>query len=61
MRLQPYDYKIEHIVGKSNVADSLSRLCLPETEYDEYVEVLSVTMHEVQAMSLEDIKQKMTG
>ncbi|KAL7824648.1 hypothetical protein SRHO_G00344920 [Serrasalmus rhombeus] len=65
LRLQPYDYKIEHIVGKSNVADSLSRLPLPETEYNEYVEtyvdrVLSVTMHDVQAMSLEDIKQKMT-
>lgn len=65
LRLQRYDYKIEHIVGKSNVADSLSRLPLPETENNEYVEtyvnrVLSVTMHEVQAMSLEDIKQKMT-
>lgn len=65
LRLQRYDYKIEHIVGKSNVADSLLRLPLPETENNEYVEtyvnrVLSVTMHEVQAMSLEDIKQKMT-
>ncbi|XP_051804922.1 uncharacterized protein K02A2.6-like [Acanthochromis polyacanthus] len=63
LRLQPYDYKIEHIVGKSNVADSLSRLPLPETEHSDYVEkymdkVLSVTMQEVQAMSLDDIKQK---
>uniref|UniRef100_A0A3B3IAC9 ribonuclease H n=1 Tax=Oryzias latipes TaxID=8090 RepID=A0A3B3IAC9_ORYLA len=63
LRLQPYDYKIEHIVGKSNVADLLSRLPLPETEYNEYVEtyvdkVLSLTMHGVQAMSLQDIKQK---
>ncbi|KAG7453313.1 hypothetical protein JOB18_038277 [Solea senegalensis] len=32
LRLQPYDFKIEHIVGKSNVADSLSRLPFPETE-----------------------------
>ena len=39
LRLQPYDYKIEHIVGKSNVADSLSRLPLQETEDNEYVEL----------------------
>lgn len=62
--LQPYDYKIEHTVGKSNLADSLSRLPLPETQYNEYVEtyvdrVLSVTVY-VQAMNLEDIKQKTT-
>ena len=60
-RLQPYDYKIEHIAGKSNVADSLSRLPLPDTEENGYVEpyvgkVLSVTMHDLQAMTLEDIK-----
>ncbi len=65
MRLQPYDYKIEHIGGRSNVADSLSHLPLPETEDNEHVETyvdreLSVTMQEVQPMKIEDIKQQMT-
>ncbi len=37
LRLCPYDYKNEHIAGKANVADSLSRLPLPETEDNSYV------------------------
>lgn len=62
-RLQPYDYRIEHIGGKSNIADSLSKLPLAQTKDNDYVEtyvdrVLSVTMYEVQAMSLKDIKQR---
>lgn len=28
LRLQPYDFEVVHIPGKSNIADSLSRLCL---------------------------------
>lgn len=50
---------------ESHTADSLSRLPLPETEENGYVEpyvdkVLSVTMHDIQAMTLEDIKYSMT-
>ncbi|KAF7654889.1 hypothetical protein LDENG_00063750 [Lucifuga dentata] len=62
MRLHPYDYKIEHVTGKSNVADSLSRMPLPDSEYQEYVDtyvdrVLSINTQDIPAMSLEDIKE----
>lgn len=64
LRLQPFHYKIEH-VGKPKVADSLSRLPLLETEENVYVKpyvhrVLSVTMHDLQAMTVEDTKHSMT-
>lgn len=64
LRLQPFHYKIEH-VGKSKAADSLSQLPLLETEENVYVEpymyrVLSVTMHDLQAMTVKDIKHSMT-
>lgn len=60
--MYPYDYKIEHIAGKDNVADSLSRLPLPETEDNSYVDtymdrVLSVNMMDVQALTLEELKR----
>uniref|UniRef100_A0A3P9KEY2 Gypsy retrotransposon integrase-like protein 1 n=1 Tax=Oryzias latipes TaxID=8090 RepID=A0A3P9KEY2_ORYLA len=47
----------------SFLSENRTLLPLPETEYNEYVEtyvdkVLSLTMHGVQAMSLQDIKQK---
>ncbi|XP_051973262.1 uncharacterized protein K02A2.6-like [Xyrauchen texanus] len=62
LRLYPYDYKIEHIAGKDNVADSLSRLPLPETEDNSYVDtymdrVLSVNMMDVPALTLEELKR----
>ncbi len=61
LRLCPYDYKNEHIAGKANVADSLSRLPLPETEDNSYVDmymdrVLAVNMMDVQALTLEELK-----
>uniref|UniRef100_W5MUS1 Gypsy retrotransposon integrase-like protein 1 n=1 Tax=Lepisosteus oculatus TaxID=7918 RepID=W5MUS1_LEPOC len=58
LRLRPYDYKIEHIVGKTIVADSLSRLPLPDTEDTGYVDtVLSISTYELHALTLEELKQ----
>ena len=38
MRLHPFEYTIEDIAGKCNVADSLSRLPLAVTEEHGYVD-----------------------
>jgi hypothetical protein len=56
MRLHPFEYTIEHIAGKCNVADSLSRLLLAVTEEHKYVDtymekVLSIITHDVPAMT----------
>ena len=62
MRLHPFEYTIEHIAGKCNVADSLSRLPLAVTEDNEYVDdymerVLSIITNEVPAITLDDIRK----
>lgn len=49
LRLQPYDFRIKHVAGKQNIADSLSRL-LSNTaakgthkhESEEYVQLIAV-------------------
>lgn len=50
LRLQPYEFKIVHIAGKSNIADSLSRLLSSSVKQakhehgaDEYVRFVAVT------------------
>ena len=62
MRLHPFEYTIEHIAGKCNVADSLSRLLLAVTEEHKYVDtymekVLSIITHDVPAMRLDAIQK----
>jgi hypothetical protein len=62
MRLHPFEYTIEDIAGKCNVADSLSRLLLAVTEEHKYVDtymekVLSIITHDVPAMRLDAIQK----
>ncbi|UYV69790.1 hypothetical protein LAZ67_7000738, partial [Cordylochernes scorpioides] len=60
-RLQPYDFEIEFIQGKQNIADIFSRQPLSNTSDEEWLEdyvhkVLSITSEELQALSLKEIK-----
>ncbi|UYV65945.1 hypothetical protein LAZ67_3005963, partial [Cordylochernes scorpioides] len=60
-RLQPYDFEIEFIQGKQNIADIFSRQPLSNTSDEKWLEnyvhkVLSITSEELQALSLKEIK-----
>ncbi|UYV84616.1 K02A2.6-like, partial [Cordylochernes scorpioides] len=60
-RLQPYDFEIEFIQGKQNIADIFSRQPLSNTSDKKWLEdyvhkVLSITSEELQALSLKEIK-----
>ncbi|UYV75014.1 hypothetical protein LAZ67_12002096, partial [Cordylochernes scorpioides] len=62
-RLQPYDFEIEFIQGKQNIADIFSRQPLSNTSDEKWLEdyvhkVLSITSEELQALSLKEIKFK---
>lgn len=58
LRLQPYDFDIKHIGGKSNIADTLSRLCLQTDEaFDESSEFGLCAIGEGEAaISVSEIK-----
>ncbi|UYV78642.1 K02A2.6-like, partial [Cordylochernes scorpioides] len=60
-RLQPYDFEIEFIQGKQNIADIFSRQPLSNTSDEKWLEdyvhkVFSITSEELQALSLKEIK-----
>ncbi|UYV76711.1 K02A2.6-like [Cordylochernes scorpioides] len=60
-RLQPYDFEIEFIQGKQNIADIFSRQPLSNTSDEKWLEdyvykVLFITSEELQALSLKEIK-----
>ncbi|UYV71889.1 K02A2.6-like, partial [Cordylochernes scorpioides] len=60
-RLEPYDFEIEFIQGKQNIADIFSRQPLSNTSDEKWLEdyvhkVLSITSEELQALSLKEIK-----
>ncbi|UYV71739.1 hypothetical protein LAZ67_9000200, partial [Cordylochernes scorpioides] len=60
-RLQPYDFEINFIQEKQNIADIFSRQPLSNTSDETWLEdyvhkVLSITSEELQALSLKEIK-----
>jgi hypothetical protein len=63
LRLQPYTFKVIHIRGKNNVADSLSRLTkvnegkVEQTDTEDFVKF--VTLYAVpKAMSVKEIEHE---
>lgn len=60
LRLQPYDFEMKYITGKSNIADVLSRLCTqPDAPFEENSEYfLCAVSGDLSAISLDEIRHE---
>lgn len=62
LRLQPYRFSIEHIPGKENIADSLSRLCKQTDKPFEDVESIEVCAVEgyLESLKMDEVIEETT-
>lgn len=60
LRLQPYDFELKHIAGKTNIADVLSRLCtqVDEAFDDDSEYYLCAVSGDLSAITLEEIRKE---